>query len=250
MQRLCVQNGLVSEFHQEKKLEMKKVFIRTFTGLFIVIAVYAIIFLSKYPFVIEAATALLSVAAVYEIFRATGENQKKAPLFISLSVAAIVSFVPIPHYEVFACVTLIVAIFVFAAMMRKMETFRFYRTRQSVVMALIVVLLIRAIPTLRAVENGCLYLAFTITICFLSDILAYLTGKLFGTHRFYDCPCDWTCCVNGKKRQNNISVKATCSLVGACRYRGAVWRSVDVGHQAHMWNQGLRKDLSRTRRCA
>ena len=183
MQRLCVQNGLVSEFHQEKKLEMKKVFIRTFTGLFIVIAVYAIVFLSKYPFVTEAATALLSIAAVYEIFRATGENKKKAPLFISLVVAAIISFAPIPHYEVFACVTLIVAIFVFAAMMRKMETFRFYRTRQSVVMALIVVLLIRAIPTLRAVENGCLYLAFTITICFLSDILAYFTGKIFGTHQ-------------------------------------------------------------------
>lgn len=156
---------------------------RTFTGLLVVLAVYAIVFLSKYPFVTEAATALLSIAAVYEIFRATGENKKKAPLFISLVVAAIISFAPIPHYEVIACVTLIVAIFVFAAMMRKMETFRFRRTRQTVITAFIVVLLIRAIPTLRVVENGFWYLAFVIALCFLSDILAYLTGKIFGSHR-------------------------------------------------------------------
>ena len=159
---------------------------RTVTGAGIAVLVYLIIFFSHIEPLLYAATAFLCICSVYEIYRVIGVDKDRKALFISLGAACAVSLIPIPRYEYLLTVVFVLAIVVFITLMMRVGSYRFTSTKQAAIIAFLVVLLFKAIPSLRALAHGLYYLTFAVTICFITDIFALLFGKAFGTHKL--CP--------------------------------------------------------------
>lgn len=156
---------------------------RTLTGIVITAVVYFVIAFSHIPGVILCATAVLSAAAVQEIFHATVKNQKEGLKYGCAIGAGLLVILPIPQYENMLCILLPVSAAVFGLMMAKQERFAFDKIWKTGLTALPVVLLFKAIPQLRQMEYGLYYLLMAVTLCFVTDVAAYLIGSRFGKHK-------------------------------------------------------------------
>lgn len=156
---------------------------RTLTGIVITAVVYLVIAFSHIPGVILCATAFLSVAAVLEIFHATVKNQNVGLKYVCAIGAALLVILPIPQYEHMLRILLPVSAVVCGWMMAKQERFAFDKGWKTVLAALTVVLLFKAIPQLRQMEYGLYYLLMAVTLCFVTDAAAYLIGSRFGKHK-------------------------------------------------------------------
>lgn len=159
---------------------MKK---RTLTGITVAAAVYLVVAYSHIPVVIRTATALLSAVAAYEILTAANLGSS----FLRLGAAAVLSIgltiLPMPHYNQILGILFPAAVVVFAVLMAKQDNFRLDRWYKTVPIVLLVVVLFRSIAQLRLLENGLFYLIAAITVCFATDVAAYLIGSRFGRHK-------------------------------------------------------------------
>lgn len=156
---------------------------RTITGVFITALVYIIICFSHITPLLYVATAFLSMSAVYEIYHVIGFDKNKQTLIGSMGAAGIISLLPIPQYEYLSNAVFVLAVVVFIILMASMDSYRFTSTKQAAIVAFLIVLLFKAIPALRAIEHGLYYLTFATTICFITDVFAFLFGKVFGAHK-------------------------------------------------------------------
>lgn len=156
---------------------------RTMTGIVITAVVYFVIALSHIPQVTLAATAALSAAAVLEIFNATGNFRKNGPKYGCAIGAIILTILPVPKYEMLLCILFSLSVALFGWMMVRQQHCTYDRQWKTVLTALVVVLLFQAIPQLRQMENGLYYLLMAVTLCFVTDVAAYLIGSRFGTHK-------------------------------------------------------------------
>ena len=76
-----------------------------------------------------------------------------------------------------------VILILFGFMMAKKEQLREFNAALATVVCVAVILLFKAIPTLRNLDNGLYYLIFAVTACFVTDVAALLFGKAFGSHK-------------------------------------------------------------------
>ena len=156
---------------------------RTLTGIGITVVVYGIIAYAHIPQVIIFATALLNIAAVLEIFHATGKDNKRWLKNLCAAVAVLLSLWQLPLYENWILLLLPVSIFLFGWMMAHQKQCDFDRYWKTICIVLLVVLLFKAIPHLCQKEYGKLYLLMAITLCFATDVAAYLIGSRYGKHK-------------------------------------------------------------------
>lgn len=156
---------------------------RTLTGAVITLAVYLVVAYSHIPAVLLGSTAALSLAAVFEIYSAAGISRNRGLLWASLAAAAILSVLPAANDGPWLAGIFLLAAGVFAWMMIRQHSFKGLKTWQTCIVAFLAVMLFRAIPVLRKEPHGLLYLAAAITLCFVTDVVAYLVGSRFGRRK-------------------------------------------------------------------
>lgn len=156
---------------------------RTITGAFITVAVYLTIYFSYIPTVILGVACVLSAFAVYEIYRATDMVENEVLFTLSIVGGVTLAISEIPYFDTVILITFIAALVIFTFMMLAKKHLNISKPVPSVILALVVVLLFKSVPELRAVTNGLYYLTTAVTLCFVTDIAAYLIGRSFGRHK-------------------------------------------------------------------
>lgn len=156
---------------------------RSQTGIAIVLVVYLIIAYSYVPQVLTCAAAVLSAAAVLEIFRATGRDCGRGLKYGCTIFAIVVTILPVSQYEKSLYILFPLSIAVFARMMIEPQRCAFDKVWKTGAAAFLVILMIKTIPELRKAENGLYYLLMAVTLCFVTDAAAYLVGSRFGKHK-------------------------------------------------------------------
>lgn len=156
---------------------------RTITGALITAVVYLVLWYSYIPGVLPSATAVLNCFAVYEIFRAAAMHRDKKALSAALVCSLFLSLAPFEAYGTGLKYLFPASAFLFVWMMAKQETVRLNSKAKVFVISQIPVFLFRAIPELKGMEHGLIYLTLAITQSFATDVGAYLTGILFGKHK-------------------------------------------------------------------
>lgn len=159
---------------------MKK---RTITGAAITIVVYLVVAYSHIPSVILCVTGSLSAFAVYEIYGAAGMAGNMILLLGSTAAAFILTILPIPNYDCILMLIFPLAAVFFVYLMVHQSRYEIVKSYQTILIALLVVLLFKAIPYLRFTDNGLYLFVGAITLCFATDVAAYLIGSRFGKHK-------------------------------------------------------------------
>ena len=158
---------------------------RTLTGAVILVFVYAWLFFSHIPVVLHIGTILLGILAAFEIFRICKTDKPKNSYYAML-ISVLLLVLPIPQYEYLMMLILPIALMLFGLMMAKKEQIQEFNVTSATVVGITVILLFKAIPTLRIWENGVYYLTFAVTACFVTDVAAFSFGKAFGSRKL--CP--------------------------------------------------------------
>ncbi len=156
---------------------------RTITGFFIVAAIYIMIYFSYTPYVTLFAAAILSGFSVYEICRATETIENEGFFTFSMLISIGLVFCNIPFYKELVRVVFVLAVIVFALMMIRIKHIKLSFPVQAVILELIIIIMFKAMPQLIQLENGIYYLTFAVTLCFVTDVAAYLVGRSCGRHK-------------------------------------------------------------------
>lgn len=150
---------------------------RTATGAVIVVVVYLTVYFSEaVAELLPCATALLAAAAVWELLRAA-QVKSWAVIAVACVAAAAVVIAPIGGYTWFLLAVFLVAAAGFGLWMARLRTGEGQQWYIYPVCAA-VVLLMKAVPELTRDE-----LIPAITLCFVTDVAAYLVGSAFGRHK-------------------------------------------------------------------
>lgn len=156
---------------------------RTITGAFITAAVYLVLYFSHIPAVMLCAAAVLSAFSVYEIYHAAGYVGNEACLTLSLLAAVGLSLWEIPYYGQVIQIVFVIAVILFTMMMLLQKRCHIDHPVKAAFVAVLVILLFKAFPELRSLDHGLYYLAGAVTLCFITDVAAYLIGRAFGKHK-------------------------------------------------------------------
>lgn len=156
---------------------------RTITGAFITAAVYLVLYFSHISAVLCCATAILCIFAVFEIYKAVGFAQNPWLLWGTIAAAVVITVVPVRNYDAVLMIVFPAVILLFGWMMLDPQGCRIDTSYEAASIGLLVVLLFRTIPELRDIHNGLYYLTGAITLCFVTDVAAYLVGSRFGRHK-------------------------------------------------------------------
>jgi len=156
---------------------------RTFTGAAITAAVYLIVYYSYIPAVLPCATAVLSAFAVYELYAAAKQEKKRGFFPVSCVVAMALVLAPDGQYHRILALVFPAAVACFAWMMANLDNVHLCTPGRIAAVALAVVLLLKAIPHLREMPNGLACLVASVTLCFVTDVAAFLVGSRFGRRK-------------------------------------------------------------------
>ena len=156
---------------------------RTITGAFITAIMAAVLYFSYIPEIMTGACVVLSAFSIYEICRASGRVNNEAYLTVSLLLAVGLSSWEIPSYLWILKATCMVAIIGFAILMLRQNRCSLNNPVKVLLLNLTVILLFKAFPTLRAMENGLYYLGGAMILCTVTDVAAYLIGRSLGKHK-------------------------------------------------------------------
>ena len=178
---------------------------RTLTGAVILVFVYAWLFFSHIPLVLYIGTLALGILAIFEILRICKTDKPKNCYYV-MTVSVLLLILPIPQYDYLMMLILPIALFLFGLMMAMKEQIREFNATFATVICITVILLFKAIPALRASDNGFYYLTFAVTACFVTDVAALLFGKVFGEHKL--CPK-----ISPKKTVEGAVGGVTCTVI-------------------------------------
>lgn len=156
---------------------------RTITGAVVTAVVFILLYYSYIYEVILCATAVLCAFAVYEIYHAAGIAGNEVLLTLSFVASTLVVLGDIPYYMEIITVIFAISVITFILLMLLQKQLKLNSPIIAFYLALLVVLMIRSVPELRAMENGVYYLSGAVTICLITDLAAYLFGKAFGKHK-------------------------------------------------------------------
>ncbi|MGM9597074.1 MAG: phosphatidate cytidylyltransferase [Eubacteriales bacterium] len=156
---------------------------RVITGAFIFIATCLVLVFSHIPWFLNTVIALLCLQAIYELYRATGVIKNRALYASSCIIAALLSYVSIPHYEAAAAVIFIIAVAFFIYIMLNIGKMRSVSPVLSALIACFIVCFYKTMSGIRGVERGAYTLALALFVCNVGDVAAYFVGKRFGKHK-------------------------------------------------------------------
>lgn len=141
-----------------------------------------VFYFSRYPYVLEATVAVLSIMGIVELLRAAGHCTWCNVLFLSLMAVAI-CMRRLPYYGEILRITWILAIAAFALFMRHrkdVHSIGFWRISPCTLMLPI---FFYSAVEIRQWPRGLAVLIFVILGCTINDVAAYSVGKAFGTHK-------------------------------------------------------------------
>ena len=159
---------------------------RTTTGIFITVGVYVVLWYSHIPAVLTAAVSVLSIIAAFELFRSANIEHNTTMLCITVITAVSLAILPIPNYNNILPYIFTAALLLFFLIMRNIGRCQIDSPIWMMGISILIVFLFRSITELRNIEHGFYYLLFSVTLCFATDVMAYLTGKLLGKRKL--CP--------------------------------------------------------------
>lgn len=156
---------------------------RTLTGAAITLVVYLVVAFSEIPTVIHCAAAVLSAFAVYEIYAAAGMADRHGMVTGSIIAVMAIIMLPVPHYTAILAVVFPGALIAFGWVMANLQSCKLDTPGKAAAVAFLAAALFKAIPELRGIQNGLQYLAMAITLCFVTDVAAFLVGSRFGKRK-------------------------------------------------------------------
>ncbi len=157
---------------------------RVITGAVILALIVGLLCFSHIPLVIMTFVSILSMMAVYELFRVADMIKSQWVLFLFSEIFALVfPFLRFTFHSVILSIVFTVAM---ALSGWNMISFGKYDLRKSGIIFLISL----ALPILyssniyvRAFDNGLLYIILVLISCFATDTGAYFIGSAFGKHK-------------------------------------------------------------------
>ncbi len=156
---------------------------RTITGFFVTVAVYSVLYFAQVPNLLLCAAASLCIFAVYEIYSVTGYVGNEALLTVSLIAVVGLVFADIPGYQSAANIIFLIAVLTFVLLMLFQKRCSLKHPLKALYLAAVIAMLIRSVPELGKMKMGTQYLTAAVTLCFVTDISAYLIGRFFGRHK-------------------------------------------------------------------
>lgn len=156
---------------------------RIFTGAILSVFLIGFLLFSHIPWVMSVITSLLCIGAVCELYRATGIMHKKCVLYVTCCASIVISFIPSMVNAYIMLALLIMAGVLFTYLMRIVKSMHSINIWMSVVLAATMVYFLNSMGKLRAMEQGTYLLGVAILTPVLTDVFAYLLGRVFGKHK-------------------------------------------------------------------
>ncbi len=161
---------------------------RILTGaVLFLIAIPVVIFSNT--FVLEAAVALLSLTAVFEMMRCLGLNKNyylSVPSYIMALVTPMImrslDKFKAPWLVIFASVY-IYALYVLACAMFSQGKIRFKDGAKAFFSTVYIICGFSCLVATRSFNHGAFLLVLVVAVAFATDIFAYFSGMLFGKHK-------------------------------------------------------------------
>ena len=156
--------------------------VRVRTGAVMTLIAVLVFYFSRYPYVLEATAAVLSIMGIVELLRAAGHCTWRNVLLLSLMAVAI-CMRRLPHYLEILLAVWILAIVAFALFMRRRENVHSIGFWQILPCTLMLPIFFYSAVEIRQWPQGLAALIFVMLGCTINDVAAYFVGKAFGTHK-------------------------------------------------------------------
>ena len=156
--------------------------VRVRTGAVMTLIGMLIFYFSRYPYVLEAAAAGLSIMGIVELLRAVGHCTWCNVLLLSL-IAVAICMRRLPYYLEILLAVWILAIVAFALFMRHRKEVRSIGFWHILPCTLMLPVFFYSAVEIRQWPQGLAVLIFVILGCTINDVAAYFVGKAFGTHK-------------------------------------------------------------------
>ena len=153
------------------------------TGILIGVIICAVLLLSHIRAIMTGTVMMLNALAVYEIFRAAHMLSERKLLWAMLIASVVVSLLPLPEYGKVLTYVFPLSALIFAHIMRRCGRCILDVPLRICGICIPVMLLYKAIPSVRNLEHGFFCLLGAVLSGCITDIFAYITGKSIGKHR-------------------------------------------------------------------
>ena len=156
--------------------------VRVRTGAVMTLIAVLVFYFSRYPYVLEAAAAMLSIMGIVELLRAAGHCTWCNVLLLSL-IAVAICMRRLPYYLEILLAVWILAIVAFALFMRHRKDVHSIGFWQILPCTLMLPVFFYSAVEIRQWPQGLAVLIFVILGCTINDVAAYFVGKACGTHK-------------------------------------------------------------------
>lgn len=156
------------------------------TGILIGVIICGVLLFSHISAIMTGTVLILNALAVYEIFQAAHMLSERKLLWTMLITAVVVSLAPILEYGKVLTFVFPLSALIFAHIMRRCGRCILDVPVRICGICILVILLFKAIPSVRNLEHGFFCLLFAVLSGCITDIFAYITGKSIGKHKL--CP--------------------------------------------------------------
>lgn len=156
------------------------------TGILIGVIICAVLLLSHIPAIMTGTVVILNALAVFEIFQAAHMLSERKLLAGMLIASVVVSLLPVPEYGKVLAYVFPLSALIFAHIMRRCGRCILDVPLRICGICSLVLLLFKAIPSVRNLEQGFFCLLGAVLSGCITDIFAYITGKTLGKHKL--CP--------------------------------------------------------------
>lgn len=150
------------------------------------IVIIPLVCLSYKPYLMNIATSVLSIGAIYELYSALSKPLNYYMFIISSAAAVAVSYFDIPYLAHIITAALCVAVPVFLVLMLRLGKYSLSNTPTAFAFSLLIPLLYRSIPEIRAMEYGVFLVFMLIIQSILNEMGGYFIGRKLGKHKL--CP--------------------------------------------------------------
>lgn len=163
--------------------ETEKLSVRVETGAIICIATCVLLLFSGVDWFLNTVVAFLCLQAIFELYRATGAKNNRILYGISCMIAAILSYISIPYYEIVTGILFAVAVVFFLYLMLNIKRIQSIHPAVSALTACLIVCFYKAMSYIRSEKFGFYIFALSLLICNVDDIAAYFVGRGCGKHK-------------------------------------------------------------------
>lgn len=149
------------------------------------ILIIPLVIFSYIPYLMNTAVALLSIAAVYEIYSVTDRLEKDEISFaVSCMAAVALCFVPIPEKAKILAAFLALAVLFFVIVMIKKCRFNFGSPIAVFALCLMIPLFLSSISDIRGLGLGVYCVFMMIINSIVTEMGGYFVGRKLGKHKF------------------------------------------------------------------